>query len=96
MIKGEGRGLRVNRDGYLEVTRRGPYRGRFVHRVYMELLIGRPLRSDEEVHLCGNRQCWPPADFHLILMDAPLHHGSDSGRSPYWKRKARLATLTGA
>lgn len=90
--KGSGKGMRVNKDGYLEVIRRGPHRGRFAHRVYMEHLVGRPLRADEEVHhLCCNRQCWPPTDFHLVLMDAALHHASDAGRSPHWKHKAGYA-----
>lgn len=88
--KGEGSGLRVNRDGYLEVVRRGPYRGRFAHRVYMEMLLGRPLREDEEVHhLCRNRQCWPPSDGHLLLLPAAFHAAIDGGREPHRKRRYR-------
>jgi hypothetical protein len=85
--KGKGLGMRVNRDGYLEIIRRGPKRGRFAHRVYMERCIGRLLRPDEEVHhLCRNRQCWPPTDFHLVLMNAALHHACHAGSAPHLKR----------
>lgn len=59
----------------------------------MERCIGRELRADEEVHhLCENRACWPPTDFHLVLMDAALHHASDAGRAPHWKRKKANGT----
>lgn len=88
--KGSGRGMRVNKDGYLEIIRRGPLRFKMAHRAYMERCIGRPLRRDEEVHhLCRNRQCWPPTDFHLVLMDSALHHAGDAGRSPHWKHRAK-------
>lgn len=91
--KGSGRGICLNKEGYLCVTRRGADRGRFAHRVYIEHLLGRALRMDEEVHhLCANRECWPPTDFHLVLMDSALHHASDAGRAPHWKRKAANGT----
>jgi hypothetical protein len=81
----------VNHDGYLRI-RRGKLRDKMAHRAYMERCIGRELRADEEVHhLCGNRACWPPSDFHLVLMDAPLHHLGDAGRAPHWKRKREWA-----
>lgn len=88
--KGSGRGLTVNKDGYLCVTRAGPYRGRFAHRVYMERLLGRPLREDEEVHhLCRNRACWPPSDGHLLLLSGDFHAAIDGGREPHrkWRHK---------
>ena len=79
-VKGSGRGWRIDHDGYVEFTRRGLLRFKKAHRVYMETLVGRPLRADEEVHhLCGNRSCWPPTDFHLALMDSALHHGFEGG-----------------
>lgn len=69
-------GMTVNGSGYLRFTAK-PYRGKYAHRVYMEKLLGRPLRANEEVHhQCGNRACWPPSDGHLILMDAALHDAS--------------------
>lgn len=72
--KGSGIGLTVNHDGYLRIVRRGPLRDKMAHRAYVERQIGRPLRADEEVdHLCKNRACWPPSDFHLCLMDAVIH-----------------------
>lgn len=82
-------GMIINHDGYLRI-KRGALRDKMAHRAYIERCIGRPLRADEEVHhLCENRQCWPPTDFHLVLMDAPLHHAGDAGRTPY-RRKRRL------
>jgi hypothetical protein len=85
-------GMYVNHDGYLRIHK-VPLRGKMAHRAYMERCIGRPLRRDEEVHhLCGNRQCWPPTDFHLVLMDAVFHHASDAGRAPHWKRKGSNGT----
>jgi HNH endonuclease len=89
-VKGSGTGLRVTFEGYLEVTRRGPYRGIKAHRVYMERLLGRPLRKDEEVHhICRNRACWPPSDGHLLLCDAALHHATDAGVNPLKRKKAK-------
>ena len=86
--KGTGRGYTVNSDGYLMVTRRGPNRGRCAHRVYIEWLLGRRLRLDEEVHhLCRNRQCWPPTDGHLLLLSGQLHAAIDGGREPHRKRR---------
>lgn len=86
--KGTGKGYTRNSDGYLMVTRRGPNRGRCAHRVYMEHLLGRPLRLDEEVHhLCRNRLCWPPTDGHLLLMSADFHAAIDAGGEPHRKRK---------
>jgi len=76
--KGDGPGMYLNHDGYLRISRRGPLRDKMAHRAYVERQIGRELRGDEEVHhLCRNRQCWPPTDFHLVLMDAALHHQGD-------------------
>ena len=78
--KGSGTGIRIRADGYLEIVRRGPLRWKRAHRVYVERQIGRPLRADEEVHhLCRNPQCWPPTDFHLVLLDAAIHHAVDAG-----------------
>lgn len=67
-------GLTVNQDGYL-VIKAGRMRDKRAHRAYVERQMGRPLRPDEEVHhLCGNRACWPPTDFHLLICDAAIHH----------------------
>lgn len=86
--KGSGTGLRINKDGYLRIGRRGPYRDKLAHRAYVERQIGRPLRSDEEVHhLCRNRQCWPPTDFHLLLLDAALHEAFEAGAAPNLRAK---------
>lgn len=88
--KGDGPGMITNADGYLRIVRRGPLRWKMAHRAYVERQIGRPLRADEEVHhLCRNRACWPPTDFHLLLMDAVLHHATDAGKQPHRRREQR-------
>lgn len=90
MKRGSGNGMCLDSDGYLKVTRRGPNRNRKAHRVYMESLLGRPLREDEEVHhLCRNRSCWPPTDGHLLLLSGDLHAAIDGGREPHRKWRAR-------
>jgi len=85
-------GMNINADGYLRFHRL-PLRDQYAHRVYasrqMMASLGRSLRRDEEVHhLCGNRACWPPTDFHLVIMDAALHHAVDAGIEP-WKKHYR-------
>lgn len=73
--------------GYLRI-KRGPLRDKLAHRAYVERQVGRVLRDDEEVHhCCANRACWPPSDFHLVLMDAAIHHAIDAGKYPHWKHK---------
>lgn len=75
-------GLYQQKNGYYRVKRRGEHRDRMAHRVYMERCIGRPLRSNEEVHhLCKNTACWPPTDFHLVLMDFCIHREIEKGRN---------------
>jgi hypothetical protein len=80
-----------NKDGYLRFTH-GALRHKYAHRAYADRQMlekyGRPLRANEEVHhLCGNRACWPPTDFHLVIMDEAIHHAIDAGKAPHWKRK---------
>lgn len=88
--KGSGTGMILNHDGYLRIVRRGPLRMKMAHRAYVERQIGRPLRADEEVHhLCRNRACWPPTDFHLLLVDAALHHAMDGGGKHPSRRKRK-------
>jgi len=85
------KGMHINHDGYLRIHRK-PFRDKMAHRAYVERCIGRELRRDEEVHhLCFNRLCWPPSDFHLVLMDSALHHGTDAGRTPHYKRRQSWA-----
>jgi hypothetical protein len=73
-------GLYKNEYGYLRISA-GPHRGEYAHRAYVARQLGRLLTPSEEVHhLCGNRACWPPTDFHLCIMDASLHHAGNPGR----------------
>lgn len=73
-------GMHVTVHGYLRIHR-GMYRDWYAHRAYMQRLVGRPLRKDEHVHHdCKNPLCWPPTDFHLVLMDEALHIAMNGGR----------------
>lgn len=44
-----GAGYTIKPNGYMEFTR-GPHKGRAIHRVVAEQMIGRPLGHDEVVH----------------------------------------------
>jgi len=90
-------GMNLNRDGYLRFHVR-PWRDRYAHRVYadrqMRESLGRGLQAGEEVHhLCRNRQCWPPTDFHLLILDERLHHAIDAGINPHRKKGRRAKAL---
>jgi hypothetical protein len=83
-------GMCVNQDGYLRVHRAGPMRDKYAHRLYADRQMmeshGRHLSAHETVHhLCQNKLCWPPTDFHLVIMDWPLHAAIDAGITPHIK-----------
>ena len=87
------KGMHVNGDGYLRIHR-VPLRDQYAHRAYVNRQFretyGRDLRQGEEVHhACGNRKCWPPTDFHLVVMDEALHHAGEAGKAPWMKRRRR-------
>lgn len=85
---GTGTGLTRHSRGYLQVTRRGPLRNKLAHRLYAERQLGRPLAPHEIVHHnCRNRMCWPPTDFHLVIMDMALH--VDEARLLRWEKRRR-------
>jgi len=46
---GKGKGVTLKADGYVEITI-GVNKGRTLHDIIMESIIGRPLASDEVVH----------------------------------------------
>lgn len=84
------------RDGYLRIKTRGPLRDKLAHRAYVERQLGRPLRPDEVIHhVCGNKACFPPTDFHLCLMDFPLHAAFEAGATPWQKHRARYGNKSG-
>jgi hypothetical protein len=86
--KGTGKGLSLTSDSYYRITRRGINRNRHAHRVYAGRKLGRTLRMDKEIHHnCGNRSCWPPSDFHLVIMDENLHHARANNCSTQNKSK---------
>ena len=62
-----------NADGYLRI-KRGPLRDQYAHRAYAARQLGQEkLSSEFEVHHeCMNRACWPPTDFHLVIVDQAL------------------------
>lgn len=69
-----GTGMVLNADGYLRIKKRGPLRDQMAHRAFIARQIGQEkLSSNFEVHhQCMNRACWPPTDFHLVLVDQAL------------------------
>jgi hypothetical protein len=82
--------MNVNQDGYLRIHRMGSLRDKYAHRVYADRQMlhsrGRPLSPHETVHhLCKNKLCWPPTDFHLVIMDVALHAAIDAGKTPHCK-----------
>lgn len=61
-----GAGFSVKPNGYVEFTR-GPHKGRAIHRVVAEQMIGRPLARDEVVHhKDGNRQNNRPENLQVM------------------------------
>lgn len=70
----------LNKDGYW-VGRNGGYRNRYLHRVLMEIKLGRKLKSDEVVHH-RNGQRWDCKLRNLVLMSKWDHDGL-SARCPY-------------
>lgn len=94
-LKGSGTGLRLNQDGYLEIVRRGPLRWQKAHRAYVNRQLRESrlpeLTADEEVHhLCRHRACWPPSDYHLLILPASFHAAIDGGSQPSRKRRHRM------
>lgn len=89
-LKGEqnGRwrgGIHDNGIGYPRVSA-GPLRGKYVHRIVAEAMIGRPLREDEDVHhIDGDTMNFHPSN--LKVMPATEHRPLSPGR-PWPKRQA--------
>jgi len=62
-------GISITNDGYLRV-RAGPLRGRYLHRIVAEAMLGRPLTEGEEVHhRDGDRLNFHPTNL-IVVEDA--------------------------
>lgn len=80
-------GLTKNADGYLRI-KSGEHRDKYAHRAYAERQLGRPLHTNEQIHHdCRNKECWPPTDFHLVIMQDVLHDGSSGGNKRHWEKR---------
>lgn len=80
-----------NKDGYPQVWFDGRTTG--VHRVMLELRLGRKLASDEfAIHKCNNRRCISTAIKHIVkgdnsqnmldAVEAGTHHMVSKARRP--------------
>lgn len=86
-------GMHLSTDGYLRIHRL-PLRMRYAHREYASRCVreswGRELFPGEVVHhCCGNKLCWPPTDFHLLITSKAIHDAMDAGATPTRKHRAR-------
>lgn len=77
--------MRVNSDGYLQITA-GPQRGIYVHRLVMEAKLGRKLRPDEEVHHNPNHDPLDCRPENLHVATVEQHRSFLNGR-PQWRKK---------
>ena len=67
------KGITKNENGYLRI-KRGKLRDQLAHRAYAARQMGvDKLPPEIEVHHeCRNRACWPPTDWHLVIVSAVL------------------------
>jgi hypothetical protein len=67
-------GMTLNRDGYLRIKRRGPLRDQLAHRAYCarQMYLDKLPACWEVHHVCMNRSCFPPTDYHLCIVDEAL------------------------
>lgn len=100
--RGSGSGIRIHMKGYPQYVRRGPLRGKLVHRVVMARLCAEfcywPLAEDglppgfDIHHVDFNKRNW--CHCNLLLMDKVLHSYADLDRR--MERHARCFELADA
>lgn len=89
-------GMTINAAGYLRIKLRNDLRDQLAHRAYAARQMGlRVLPGNVAVdHQCGNRACWSPTDFHLVIVDqalAPHMYKSHADRAKFRRfRKRKL------
>lgn len=80
-------GLRVNCDGYLQITA-GPLRGQYVQRLVLEAKLGRPLQADEEAHhINEDRLDCRPDNLEARPVDGANGHRTYLNGRPRWGAK---------
>ena len=89
-------GTILNHDGYLRIkARKNGHRDQMAHRAYVARQMGiEKLPSGKEVHhVCMNRACFPPSDFHLCVCDealAPYMYQTHGQRAARRNRKRNV------
>lgn len=87
-------GMTLNKAGYLRIKKRNELRDHLAHRAYAARQMGLRVLPDTVAvdHQCGNRACWPPTDFHLVIVDqalAPFMYKSHSERAAWIRRRRK-------
>lgn len=77
-------GTAIDSKGYLVITA-GPHRGRRVHTLVAEAMLGRKLRPDEEVHHRDGDKLNP--DWRNLEVLGKRDHGAVSARQAWYFRQ---------
>jgi hypothetical protein len=79
--------VRVNSDGYLQITA-GPLRGVYVHRLVLEAKLGRKLEPDEEAHHKNDdRLDCRPENLEPRTVDGESGHRRYLNGRPSWSKR---------
>ena len=77
-------GVKIDSKGYLSITS-GPHRGKRVHTLVAEAMLGRKLRPDEEVHHKDGDKRNP--DWRNLEVLGKSDHGAVSARQAWYFRQ---------
>ena len=77
-------GTKIDSKGYLAITA-GPHRGKRVHTLVAEAMLGRKLRPDEEVHHKDSNKLNP--DWRNLEVLGKSEHGAVSARQAWYLRE---------